>query len=107
MNKSVLIPISVESTVSASKVGKTIGGALSLSKPNVKLLPPGLKPLANVKYTIVLSVKSYSPVTLVVTSSVVPSATKVSVLRKFVTSVPKVSSEYLNPDTSLKVSLKL
>ena len=51
--------------------------------------------------------RSYSPVTLVVTSSVVPSATKVSVLRKFVTSVPKVSSEYLNPDTSLKVSLKL
>ena len=43
------MPISVESTVSASNVGKTIGGALSPSKPNVKLLPPGLNPLANVK----------------------------------------------------------
>ena len=53
------------------------------------------------------SARSYSPVILVVTSSVVPSVTKVSVFKKFVTSVPKVSSEYLNPETSLKVSLML
>ena len=38
-------PNSTDSTVSALNVGKTIGGALSSSNPNVRLLPPGLKPL--------------------------------------------------------------
>ena len=42
-------PNSTESTVSASKVGNTIGGALSSSNPNVKLLPPGLNPFAKAK----------------------------------------------------------
>ena len=73
-NKSVFKPTSVESTVSASKVGKTIGGALSPSKPKVRLLPPGLKPFEKVRYAIVASPSSYSPVILLVTSSVVPSS---------------------------------
>ena len=49
-----LSPSSTDSTVSLSKVGNTIAGAIGLPaiassssvNPNVKLLPPGLKPLA-------------------------------------------------------------
>ena len=53
------------------------------------------------------SEKSTSATTLVVTSSVVPSSLKDSTLRKLVTSVLNVSSEYLNPDTTLNDSLRL
>ena len=55
----------------------------------------------------VASATSNSPVIRPVTSSPVPSAWKGSTLKKLVTSVSKVSSEYLIPDINLKVSLTL
>ena len=74
-------------------------------KPKVKLLPPGLNPLVRDTYPMVSSEKSSSAVIFPVVSSEVPFSWKVSTLKKFVTFVEKVSSEYLSPDTSLKSSL--
>ena len=108
-------PNSIESTVSASNVGNTRAGAIGRPaeassasvKPKVKLLPPGLNPLANDRYAIVESDISISPVIFPVVSSEVPFSANVSVLKKFITFVLNVSSEYLMPATRRKSSLTL